>query len=167
MEILIGAVVGIFATLLMDVSAVFAIRRKIINLEGLQIVPALLGRWVLSMPQYGRFAYEDVRDLPRQNQEARMGMLLHYLIGIFLGVIFLYILKFTEEDFLNRILTGAAYGVLTNVFPWLVMYPAMGFGFFGRHLAIRKQLMLFSFSNHLMYGLALGVVAHFLLHKIL
>lgn len=158
-----GTLIGIFATVMMDSVAIYVSRKKIINLEGLQIVPVLLGRWVLSIPQYGRLAYADIRTLPQKNDEARIGMFLHYLIGIFLGAGFMLFLGLPGVDQLNKILAGIAYGLLTNAFPWLLMYPAMGFGFFGWNLPVRRRLVLFSCLNHLVYGLALGLAAQIFL----
>ncbi len=64
-------------------------------------------------------------------------------------------------SFVARALRGMAalgYGVLTNVFPWLLMFPAMGLGIMG--LAAPPELMLLrsSFLNHVLYGIGIGLV---------
>lgn len=140
---------GVLATLAMDFVGILTIRAKWIDLNGLQIVPPLLGRWFLNFFNQNQLITADIRKIPEGKSEKTIGWILHYLIGITLGLFFAT-LPFRGLG------AGIAFGIFTNIFPWLVMYPAMGFGFFGSRLTVTKKLILFSFINHFIFGLALG-----------
>lgn len=142
-------IAGVFATIAMDLVGILTIRARWIDLNGLQIVPSLLGRWFLHFFKQTQLVIADIRQIPEGKNEKAIGWVLHYLIGICLGLLFA-ILPFRGLG------AGIAYGIFTNIFPWLLMYPAMGFGFFGSRLAVTKKLILFSFINHFIFGLALG-----------
>lgn len=145
MQIFIGLMAGLVATLAMDSLGILTIKKKWIDLKGLQIVPLLLGRWALLYFK----ASSDIRLSSPLNYEKKVGLILHYLIGMTLGGVFAFL---PSQD----IQTACLYGIATNAFPWLLMYPAMGFGFFASKLPMQKPIMLFSFTNHVVYGFALG-----------
>jgi hypothetical protein len=48
-----------------------------------------------------------------------------------------------------------AFGLSTNVLPWLLMFPAMGYGFFGVHGPEGTRLFVSSLINHACYGIGL------------
>ena len=160
MVILSGLVCGGLATLVMDMFAVFLIRAKLLNLQGLQIVPSLLGRWIHIIAGRRQVYLTDIRLEPSLLVEARNGMIAHYLIGLIFGVFFVFENSHFQLQNSELIYAGIFFGFLTNIFPWLIMYPAMGFGVFGRKLAFFKQILLFSLINHLIYGLFLGIFAN-------
>jgi hypothetical protein len=146
MNLVIGAVAGLFATLAMDCLGILTIKRRWIDLKGIQVVPLLLGRWALLFFRAG----DDIRVSAPLSNEKRVGLFLHYMIGAALGVIYSLLPVQNLE-------AAVIYGVATNAFPWLLMYPAMGFGFFANKLGVKKQILLFSFVNHVVYGFALGL----------
>jgi hypothetical protein len=147
MDFMIGCLSGLFATLAMDCLGILTIKRKWLDLKGIQVVPLLLGRWALLSFRAG----EDIRVAAPLTHEKKIGLLLHYGIGALLGGAYGLLPKHNLE-------IAALYGVATNVFPWLFMYPAMGFGFFASKLGVQKPILLFSFVNHVVYGFALGLV---------
>lgn len=51
------------------------------------------------------------------------------------------------------------FGVATCVFPWFLVYPALGFGSFGRNGPPELKLFRTSVVNHFFYGLGLWVMA--------
>jgi hypothetical protein len=155
MQLFIGCVAGVLATLAMDCLGILTIRKKWIDLKGLQIVPLLLGRWALLYFQAGT----DIRLTSPLNNEKKVGLILHYLIGMMLGGVFSLL---PSQD----LQTACLYGIATNVFPWLLMYPAMGFGFFASKLPVQKPILLFSFVNHVMYGFALGFCYRFMIYTL-
>lgn len=155
MQILIGCIAGVIATLAMDCLGILTIRKKWIDLKGLQIVPLLLGRWALLYFNAGT----DIRLSSPLTNEKMVGLLLHYLIGMVLGAVFALLP-------VQNIQTASIYGVATNVFPWLLMYPAMGFGFFASKLPVQKPILLFSFVNHVVYGIALGFAYRFMIYTL-
>lgn len=159
MVILIGLFSGFLATFLMDAFAIFGIRTGVYNLKGLQVVPPLLGRSLSLIFRRRQIFFADIQQEPPQQYEHQIGMIAHYVIGLVFGVIFV-VSVYLKLPNSHPVISGIIFGFLTIIFPWLLMYPAMGFGFFGRKLAICKQLILFSPINHLIYGLFLGIFAN-------
>jgi hypothetical protein len=53
------------------------------------------------------------------------------------------------------LLQAFAFGVCTNVF-WLLMFPAMGYGFFGAHGPEGTRLFVSSLVSHVFFGLVSG-----------
>lgn len=155
MQLIIGCVAGVIATLAMDCLGILTIRKKWIDLKGLQIVPLLLGRWALLYFRAGT----DIRLSSPLNNEKKVGLILHYLIGMLLGGVFALLPS-------QNLQTACLYGVATNGLPWLFMYPAMGFGFFANKLPVQKSILLFSFVNHVVYGIALGLFYRFMTYTL-
>jgi hypothetical protein len=52
-----------------------------------------------------------------------------------------------------------AYGLATCVFPWFLVFPALGFGLFGRKGPPELKLFTSSLMNHLFYGFGLWWIA--------
>jgi hypothetical protein len=153
-----GCLAGGISTLAMDKFAFFLIRRKMISLSGLQIVPPLLGRWVQGMLKGHGVVYKDIREQAAFPREMKVGWIAHGLIGSFLGgIFFLAMDNMSSVSGLEYFILGLAYGFLTNIFPWFLMYPAMGFGFLAHRMSMRKSLLIFSGLNHCVFGIALGV----------
>jgi hypothetical protein len=50
-----------------------------------------------------------------------------------------------------------AFGLCTNVLPWLLMFPAMGYGFFGSHGPAGTKLFISSLVNHALFGLGIWI----------
>lgn len=159
MIIITGLICGGLATFVMDLCAIFLIRAKILDLQGLQIVPPLLGRWILIISGRRQVFFADIRSEASIMSEGRVGIIVHYLIGLIFGAFFIFIAAQVQLQNSELIMAGIFFGFLTNIFPWLIMYPAMGFGVFGSKLAFLKQILLFSLLNHLIYGLFLGLFA--------
>jgi hypothetical protein len=57
----------------------------------------------------------------------------------------------------GRLSPALAFGVCTSVFPWLLMFPAMGYGFFGAHGPAGTRLFVSSLVSHLFFGLGLWI----------
>lgn len=140
----------------MDLCAMLLVRSGLVQLEGLKIVPSLLGRWILVAIRKRKFLHQDIRIWPQQESETLLGFILHYLIGGILGVGFILAwYHLFSLSYLGLVWAGLIYGFLTNIFPWLLMYPSMGFGFFGKKLKLWPRLLIFSFVNHLVFGIGL------------
>jgi hypothetical protein len=154
-----GLIFGLLATFSMDIVAIQLLRRRVFNLNGLQIVPALLGRWGLHFLSGGQLSVADIRQLPSHRLEFRFGFFLHYLIGAAFGIAFAAIVLQAQLSKAAMVFAGFGYGICTNIFPWGVMYPSMGFGVLGRKLPVQKDIVRFSFLNHLIYGATLGLLS--------
>ena len=52
-----------------------------------------------------------------------------------------------------------AFGLVTCVFPWLLMFPALGFGLFGSRGPVDTQIFLSSLTGHAAFGIGLWLGA--------
>jgi len=147
-----GALSGVLATLVMDASAGFLKKAGItVGLD-----PPLLGRWIRSIARMHP-VQADIRAVPSEPGEMPVAFTAHYLIGATFGVLF----SLVAHDLSGgaaRFGGGVVFGLATNAAPWFLMFPAMGFGFFGTRAPERK-LFLTSALNHAMFGVGLGLFA--------
>lgn len=147
--LLVGIFAGVAATATMDFMAIAAHKLGLtVGAKGQWV-----GRWYLGFLR-GRFAYADITAEPELPGEARAAFLGHYAIGVVLGV--LYVAGAGWLDMApNRILPALGYGLATTVFPWFLLFPCMGFGFFGMKGPRELKLFRTSLVNHLGYGFGL------------
>ena len=145
----LGLCVGVAATVTMDVSA--GASRRIGLAEGAK--GRWLGRWYLGIVR-GQFIHSDISVAPERPGERRAALVGHYAIGIALAMAYV-----AAADWLgvspDELPAAVGYGVATCVFPWLVVFPALGFGCFGRRGPPALRLFTSSLLNHLAYGFGL------------
>ncbi len=108
------------------------------------------------------FTCKDIRQVEPKPGEVKTGWGLHYLIGAGLGAIFFWLMPRHGMAMSAMFWAGLIYGISTNVLPWLLMYPAMGFGWLGSKLSAQRTVLIFSGLNHCVFGLALGLSLVFL-----
>lgn len=147
---------GLFATYCMDFVAMNMIRKQVIKLDGVQVVPSLLGRWTIAILK-GYIFHQDIRQCPPFKDEIKVGIIMHYAIGMVLAIIFSLLRPIYEDHFITTVFLGISYGLVTSILPWFIMYPSMGFGILARKLDIKKHIVMFSLINHLVFGLSLGL----------
>jgi len=143
--------IGIFATITMDVLSVTALKLGWIAF----LPPRLTGRWFASVAR-GQFLHSDIGRVPPINHEVVIAVPMHYAVGIMLA--FLYLLLISALGFSPRNLIAAlAFALCTNLLPWLLMFPAMGYGWFGTHGPPGTRLFLSSLVTHCFYGMGLWI----------
>jgi hypothetical protein len=144
-----GAAVGVAATVTMDVLAQVAGRFGLVaGADGRWV-----GRWYLGIFR-GRFRHSDIAAAPEQPGEHRAALIGHYIIGVVLAVFYVgsaRCLGFSPGAFL----VAVGYGLGTCVFPWFLVYPALGYGAFGLKGPPGMKPILSSLMNHLFYGFGL------------
>jgi hypothetical protein len=119
--------------------------------------PETIGRWFGYLLR-GRVTHEDIALAPPLPMELPLAGLGHYMIGAALGVGFLLVVR--RASVAGSVLaTALVYGAVTSVFAWLLMFPAMGYGWFGLRGPQSARLLRTSVINHLAYGLGLGLWA--------
>lgn len=151
-----GIIGGIAATATMDVLGIAA--GKLGLVVGAKRI--WVGRWYLGIA-HDRFAHADITTAPEQPGEAAAALVGHHLIGIALA--FVYILGATWLGLSPSGLPVAlAYGLATCVFPWLLVFPALGFGWIGVRGPSELRLFTSSLLNHLFYGFGLWWAAELL-----
>ena len=144
-----GACAGVAATVTMDVLA-SASRR--VGLAG-GAKGQWVGRWYLGIAR-GRFVYSNIRDAPERAGERSAALVGHYLIGIALAVLYVVAAGWLGIS-PDVLLAALGYGFATCVFPWFVVFPALGFGLFGLSGPPELKLFTSSLMNHLFYGFGL------------
>ncbi len=139
---------GVLATLFMDLSAILLVKAKIIHPP---IGPEAVGRWTLYMFR-GKFIHKDINKTPALNNEKSAALLSHYLIGIVLAGIYL-LLELVEPTIRNQPWMSLIFGFATVLLPWLWLYPSMGLGFLASKAPGRSPYIVTSLVNHTNFGL--------------
>lgn len=151
-----GIVAGIAAIVTMDVLGSVAQRvGLIVGAKGQWV-----GRWYLGILR-GQFFHSDIAAVPEIAGEKKAALVGHCVIGIVLAVFYL-----VSTDLLgisaNGVLAAIGYGLATCIFPWFLVFPALGFGCFGLKGPRNLRLFVSSLMNHLFYGFGLWWIAQIL-----
>jgi hypothetical protein len=144
-----SVVIGILATITMDLLSVSALKLGWIAF----LPPRLTGRWFASMA-HGQFLHSDIGQARPINHEMALAVPMHYSIGITLALLYLLMCSAVGLSSHNAIV-ALAFGLCTTLLPWLLMFPAMGYGWFGSHGPPGTQLLLSSLVTHGFYGVGL------------
>jgi hypothetical protein len=146
-------IVGLLATVTMDIAAVAMVKTGLVQLGPYRIFPELLGRWVGSIPA-GSLVHSTILTTPSVPHEKAIGIVSHYLIGLTLTSLLL----FPHVRIWHRrvtLPTALLYGMTTSVFAYFLMFPSMGFGIMAIRLPHPATLILFSAWNHAAFGLGI------------
>lgn len=83
----------------------------------------------------------------------------HYLLGGILALTYpaLYLVSGAPLRG-NHVLPGLLWGLATALLPWIIFYPAFGWGFFGARAPQGVRPVLSPTVTHLVYGFGLGIV---------
>ena len=141
---------GIFSTMVMDIGeetakALYPIKES--------MKPQYLGRWILNMSD-GVFIHDNIQTATQFRFEIPVAISCHYFMGIFLVGMFLW-LRNNIKNFPSSMVMGLVYGWLTILVPWLIMFPALGFGFFGLGTDNGINNVISSIIAHSFYGLGM------------
>ncbi|WP_421724662.1 DUF2938 family protein [Bauldia sp.] len=153
MIILEMIVVGVIATVILDIwQQVFRL------LTGLPITNwAMVGRWAAYIPK-GQLAHKNIGETPAVANEATIGWIVHYVVGVGYAVVYLILLLILgiEPGFAPAIIFGAISVSVT----WFVMEPILGAGVMASHLPKHGLVRVQDFTSHLSFGfgLFLGVI---------
>lgn len=146
---------GAIATLSMDLLSALAYWLRL----SAPLPPYLIGRWFAYVAKAKLF-HADIANVPAVPHEIAIAVPVHYAIGVALTTCFVRALSYGGQSPRN-LPFALAFGVSTNLLPWLVMFPSMGYGFFGSHGPAGTRLFLSSLMSHAIFGLGLwlGVMA--------
>ena len=158
MTFLWATVVGLGATLLMDLWALFVNR-------AFGTVPAnycLVGRWFCHMP-HGIFAHASIANASKRPFECSVGWIAHYVIGAFYGLVLVAIVS---DDWLIRptLVPALLFGVVSVAVPFLIMQPSFGMGIAAAKAPNPTHARLKSLLAHTVFGLGLYASALGLSH---
>ena len=141
-------VIGILSTLSMDLLSSAAIFLGLIR----PLPPNLVGRWFASVAR-AQPLHADIAHASPVNHEFLIALPAHYTIGIALTM--LYVWGTGQLGWPRSFGVALGFGLCTNVLPWLLMFPAMGYGFFGAHGPQGTRLFVSSLISHACFGLGL------------
>ena len=86
-----------------------------------------------------------------------MGLLTHYLTGIVLTQAFLLLPR--PAGGRPGFAAGAAYGIATAVLPLLVLFPSLGYGWFGLRSGDAVRVDRIMLLGHAAFGVGIGLWA--------
>ena len=140
---------GAIATVTMDIVGALAGRAGIVK----PLPPVLIGRWFAAVAR-GRPLHENIAHAAPVNYELAIALLAHYLVGIAFAALYLFAAARLGVSPRSAI-PAVTFGLVTSVFPWMLMFPAMGFGLFGSRGPAETQLFLSSLIGHAAFGIGL------------
>jgi hypothetical protein len=148
-SVLVAVLVGLGATLLIDVWAVFL--RRVFDIRSLDY--CLLGRWLLHMPG-GTFVHRSIGAASSKPYECVVGWVAHYLIGTSLALVFVILVS---RRWLERptLWPALAFGVVTTLIPYLVLQPSFGLGVAASKTPKPTQARIKSLMTHTVFGVGL------------
>jgi len=152
-NVLDGIVIGIGATLIMDLWNLFLQRG--FNIQSLNY--CLLGRWLRHMPS-GTFRHASIRAAEQKPLECTIGWIAHYSIGVVFALLFVVLVA---PEWLARptLLPVLFYGIATVIFPFFILQPSLGLGVASSRAVNPMQARLKSLVTHTVFGVGLYVVA--------
>jgi len=149
-----GLIVGILATVTMDVVAMIALRFGVAGGGPRRTGPGLIGRWIGYFLQ-GNFRHADILQTPPLRGELLMGFAAHYAIGIVLTLTFLGLAVVARAR--PTALDAVLYGTATTALPWFLMFPSQGMGWLGWNTPGDTHLTRTSLFNHIVFGFGLAL----------
>ena len=143
---------GILATFFMDFLAGFLVKRNLIHPF---ISPEALGRWFLYIFR-GKFIHKDINKTPALKNEKVWCFISHYLIGIVLAGIYLF-LELKAPIIRDQKWMSLIFGVVTVFLPWFWLLPSIGLGFMASKSSNRLLIIRTNLVNHTNFGVGLFI----------
>ena len=151
-----GVPAGVLATITMDVAMVAASSLGGSAFTSNRLDVNMIGRWVAGLLR-GRWRHEDIVIEPARRGELGLGILTHYGTGIILTQAF--VLMPRREDGRPGFAAGTAFGIATAALPLLVMFPSMGYGWFGLRSGEAVRVNRIMLLGHTAFGVGIGLWA--------
>ena len=149
MMILQSVIIGVIGTLAMDIWAL------VLN-KGFKVHTTdwgMVGRWFGHLPR-GVFIHLPIAESQPVVYEKLIGWGMHYAIGVFYGLLYLYIVvKLMSST--PTILSALIFALATLIAPWFILQPGLGFGIFARKAPKPYAMRLISISMHAVFGCGL------------
>jgi hypothetical protein len=151
--VLIAIAVGLGATIVMDLCAIFL--KRAFNVPSPNY--CFVGRWLRYMPE-GIFRHSSIAAAPQKPAECTVGWIAHYAIGVIfaLALVLLASPQWLQEP---TVLPAMILGLATVAIPFFVMQPSFGLGIAASKTPNPTQARLRSLMNHAVFGLGLYISA--------
>jgi len=134
----------------MDVWAI--IQKKVWAVPSLNY--CLVGRWFLHVKN-GQVVHMNITQSKEQHLECHVGWLSHYLVGVLFAGLYVAISAVLPVG--TSFIAVVGFGLLTVVFPFFIMQPSFGFGFFASKVPNPWVARFRSCVAHLSFGVGLYV----------
>ncbi len=152
----VGIPAGMMATLTMDLALVAAARCGGRSFTSRRLGPDVIGRWAADVLR-GRLRHRDVTGEPSRRGELALGFLTHYVTGIILTQAFLLVPR--RGNGRPSFLGATGFGIATAVLPLLVLFPSLGYGWFGLRSGEAARLDRIMVLGHAAFGMGIGLWA--------
>ena len=152
MIVLESILMGIFGTYFMDFLAGYLVKRNLIHSF---VTPEAIGRWFLYIFR-GKFIHKDIHKTPGFNNEKLWYFISHYLIGVVLAGIYLF-LEIKVPIIRNQMWMTLIFGIATVFLPWFLLLPSIGLGFMASKSSNRSLIIRTNLANHTNFGLGLFI----------
>ena len=148
-----AVVVGLGATLFMDICALFLKRVFRIPLANY----CLVGRWFLHMRE-GKFMHVSIAAASHKRFECTIGWIAHYVTGT---VYALALVALVSGSWLARptFLPAVIFGIVSVLVPYMIMQPSFGLGIAASKAPEPTSARLRSLMAHTAFGVGLYVCA--------
>lgn len=143
--------IGLVSTMSMDILSALAIRLRVIA----PLAPNLVGRWFVSVAR-AHPLHNDIALATPVSHEVGIALPVHYAIGTSLAALFVWATAYFGWPTRNLSL-AVGFGISTSVLPWLIMFPAMGYGVAGWHGPEGTRLFTSSLVTHAFFGVGIGI----------
>lgn len=152
-HVMIATAVGLGATLVMDLWAIFL--KHAFNTPPPNY--CLVGRWLRYMPE-GIFRHNSIAAASPKPAECAVGWIAHYALGVVFAfsLVLLASPRWLQEP---ALLPAMILGLATVVIPLFVMQPSFGLGAAASKTPNPTQARLRSLTNHAVFGLGLYISA--------
>ena len=151
-----GVPAGVLATITMDMALVAASRLGGSAFTSDRLDVEVIGRWAAGLMR-GRWRGADIAAQPAQPGELALGLLAHYVTGIILTQAFLLLPRSGNGQ--SSVPAATAFGIATAALPLLVMFPSMGYGWFGLRSGDAARLDRIMLLGHTAFGVGIGLWA--------
>lgn len=148
-----GTVLGIGATLLMDVWASFLNRAFGEGLPNWGMV----GRWVWQL-RTGKVFHDDIGRAPPYAVERALGWAFHYLVGIVYGIVLVWIMG-PQWVAAPTFIPAFILGIVTVGAGWFLLAPGMGAGWAASKRPNPMRIRLMNLVAHTVFALGLYLTA--------
>ncbi len=142
---------GVLATATMDAAMLAAAMVGGKTWSSERLSPQIIGRWAAGLMR-GRWRHEDAMSEAPVPGELALGVATHYATGIGLTTAFVVASKVASGSRRRPLWHGVAYGLATAVLPLLVLFPSLGYGWFGRRSGEADRMARSMLVGHLAFG---------------
>lgn len=148
-----GIVMGVLATVLLDLWALF--------LKAVAGLPpsnwAMVGRWVGHLPS-GQVFHDDIAQVAEVTSERRIGWAFHYAVGILYGIALAWIMG-AGWLAAPTIFPAWVFSILMLGFGWFLLQPGLGLGMAAAKTPNPTKARALGLVAHTVFGIGLWVGA--------